>query len=70
VPLGDEQRDPHQGVASDLVELVGRVAIAEVPSPAAEEDVDLRDNLLDRRGEPSAHRQEPDAVSGVLRRLT
>src|ERR687897_1224671 len=67
--LGDKQRDPQHGVLADLVELTGRVAVAERPDPAAQEGVDLLHDLLDRRSQPGPHRQEADAVTGVLRRL-
>ena len=67
MPLGDEQRDPQQGIVPDLVERVSRVAIPKVPSPTAQEGIDLRDDLFDRRGEPARIVKEPDAVSGMLR---
>src|SRR5215216_3200258 len=69
MPLGDKQRDPQHSVGPDLVELPGRVAVTKEPDPAAQKGVDLLHDLLDRRGQPGPHRQEADAVSGVLRRL-
>src|SRR5213078_1820606 len=40
MPLRDEQREPHQRVAPDLVERAGGVPVTEIARPAAQEEVD------------------------------
>src|SRR4051794_5434831 len=44
----DQQRQAAVRVADDLVELDGRVAVAEVARPAAQVPVEVPDDLLDR----------------------
>src|SRR4029077_19200082 len=63
-----EHREPHHRVASDLIEGVGGVPVAEITRPAAQEQVDLLPDLLDRSSQPGPHRHQPDAVSGMLHR--
>src|SRR4029077_13657273 len=41
VAFGGEHREPHHRVASDLIEGVGGVPVAEIARPAAQEQVDL-----------------------------
>ncbi len=47
VPLREEQGEAHLGVLPDLVERMGRVAVPKEPSPAAQENVDIR--LIDMK---------------------
>jgi hypothetical protein len=69
VAFREEQCESHRRVASDLVEGVGGVPVAEIARPAAQGQVDLLHDLLDRSSQPGPHRHEPDAVSGILHRL-
>src|SRR3954447_21848933 len=66
--LAHQQGHPHQRLASDLGEGGGGVPVPEIARPAAQEQVDVPHDFFDRSGQPSPHRHEPDAVSGVLSR--
>src|ERR1035437_3344785 len=52
IAVGDQQREAAIRVANDLVELDGRVAVAEVARPATQESVEIPDDLLDRPALP------------------
>jgi hypothetical protein len=52
MPVTGEDRQPDARVGLDLVEDVGRVAVSEVPDPAAYEGVDLSHDDVDRRQQP------------------
>lgn len=68
--FADEQTHPLVGIGRDLVEAVGGVPMPEIPRPAAQEEVDLPDDHLDRYQQPPPHRQRADAVAGMLVRPT
>jgi hypothetical protein len=57
-------------VEGDLVEGLGRVSIAEVARPAAQEPVEVLDDVLDGEQQPFARGDLPDALPGVLHSLT
>ena len=68
VASDDDDGQPHPGISHDLVEVAGRVPVAEVGGPAAEEAVDTLHDPLDRQ-QPPASGQFPDPVAGMLHRL-
>jgi hypothetical protein len=47
VTLGDERSQAHERVERDLVEGIGGVSVTEVARPAAQEAVDVLDDLFD-----------------------
>jgi hypothetical protein len=49
VPFSHKQRESAQGVRPDLDEVPGRVAVSEVPGPAAQEQVELLHDHIDRQ---------------------
>src|SRR5436305_5947213 len=69
VALSHEQREAFGRVAVDLGELDRGVSVAKVLREAAQEDVDLPDDLLDRTQQPAAVRQFTDPVAGLLHLL-
>jgi hypothetical protein len=69
VPFGDHDRQPFQRILPDLAEVAGRVAVLEIPRPAAQEVVDVLHDPLHRQQQPGPVRELPDPVSGVLHGL-
>src|SRR4029450_11529066 len=69
VALGHKQGGPGHGECADLVELAGRVAVTEIPGPAAQEAVDFSHDLIDWHQQPGPCRELTDPVPGVLGRL-
>ena len=63
--LGDQQRQARVRVTGDRVELDGRVAVAEVARPAAQEPVEVTHDLLDRPAQPVPRRELAHTVAGV-----
>jgi len=66
VAFGHEAGEPDDRVKRDLVEGAGRVPVAEVARPAAQEAVDLLHDGLDRDQQPAAVREFTEPVAGVL----
>jgi hypothetical protein len=67
--VGDEDRQPVHGVERDLVEGLGGVSVAEVARPAAQEPVEVLDDLFDGEQQPVARCDLPDALAGGLHGL-
>src|SRR4029450_1883769 len=64
--LGQPDREPLEGVVPDLAEDPGGVAVAEVVRPAAQEQVEVPDDVLDRHPQPLPAGDLPDPVAGSL----
>src|SRR5215213_9392662 len=64
--LGQPDREPLEGVVPDLAKDAGGVAVAEVSRPAAQEQVEVPDDVLDRHPEPPPAGDLPDPVAGSL----
>jgi hypothetical protein len=47
MPVGDENRQPVHGVVRDLVGELGGVSVSEVARPAAQEPVEVLNDLFD-----------------------
>ena len=57
-------------VLDDLIELEGRVAVAEVARPAAQEPVEVLHDLLDRPAQPVSRGELSHTFAGALHRLS
>ena len=64
--LGQPEPEPPEGVVPDLAEDAGRVSVAEVPGPAAQERVEFCDDDLGRHQQPFPAGDLPDPVAGML----
>ncbi len=69
IAVGDQQREAAIRVADDLVELNGRVAVAEVARPATQESVEIPNDLLDRPAQTIAAGELSHPVASMLHRL-
>lgn len=67
--VGHPQRQTRVRVTDDLVELNGRVAVAEVTRPAAQKPVEVSDDLLDRPAQTISRRELAHTVAGALHSL-
>jgi hypothetical protein len=63
---GDEDRQPVDRVKGDRVEGLGRVSVAEIARPAAQQPVKVLDDVLDGEQQPFARGDPPNALPGVL----
>src|SRR5262249_1354041 len=68
-PLPDEERQPFQRVVPDLAEAAGRMAVAEVPRPTPQENVEILDHRFDTEPQPRPDRESTDPVAATLHRL-
>src|SRR6185369_5264374 len=69
-PFGQPQREPGQGIVADLAEHQCGVAEAEIPRPAAQEQVEFLHDPLDRHQQTGSSRDRPNPIPCVLDRLT
>src|SRR3984885_11665736 len=69
MPVGDKYRQPVDGVEGDLVEELGGVSVSEVARPAAQEPVEVLNDLLDGEQQPFTGGDLPNALTGVLHGL-
>ncbi len=65
----DQQRQAAVRVTDDLVELDGRVAVAEVARPAAQVSVEVLHDLLDRPAQMVPRGELSHTIAGTLYRL-
>src|SRR4051812_40366621 len=66
----DQQRQATIRMRDDLVELDGRVAIAEVARPATQEPVEVLHDLLDRPAQTTPRGELSHTLAGALHRLS
>lgn len=65
-----QQRQAAVRVRDDLIELDGRVAVAEVARPAAQKPVEVLHDLLDRPAQPVSRGELSHTITGALHRLS
>ena len=66
IAVSDQQREASIRVADDLVELDGRVAVAEVARPASEESIEIPNHLLDWPAQAIASGERSHPVARAL----